>query len=90
MSSNWWRLGMFAWGFALQSARNGVRVKQLHYAVRRTVFKPQLPTSPTTESFLQVFHRLPPLAEGPGHLNHGGVQSQKHRHGHDKHGVEDD
>lgn len=81
---------MFAWCLALQSAGNSVRVKQLNYAIGGTVLQSQLPTGPAAEAFLQVSDGHPPLAEGPGHLHHGRVQSQRHCHGHDEHRVEDD
>lgn len=74
----------------MQSPRHGIRVEQHHYVVGRTILQSQLPTGPAAEALLQVSHHLPPLAEGPGHLHHGRVQSQRQRHGHDEHGVEDD
>lgn len=75
---------------ALQRARDGIRVQQLHDAVGRAVLQPHLTAGPAAEAFLQVSHGLPPRTEGPGHLHHGGVQCQRQCHGHDEHGVEDD
>lgn len=76
--------------FALQRARDGIRVQQLHDAVGGAVLQTHLPAGPSAEAFLQVPHSLPPGAEGPGHLHHSRVQCQRQRHGHDEHGVEDD
>lgn len=87
-SSHWWCLCKLTRRFALQSARNSVRVQQLHNAVGWTVLKSHLSTGPATEAFLQVSHSLPPLTEGPGHLHHSRVQSQGQCHGHDEHRVE--
>lgn len=75
---------------ALQRARDGIRVQQLHDAVGRAVLQAHLTTGPSAEAFLQVPHGLPPGAEGPGHLHHSRVQRQGQRHGHDEHRVEDD
>lgn len=75
---------------ALQRAREGIRVQQLHDAVGGAVLQSHLTTGPATEAFLQVPYGLPPRTEGPGHLHHGGVEGQRQRHGHDEHWVEDD